>query len=92
MLMHLKLAGRLSGLRGIIFGEMLDCMQAPNQHYSLQEVVMRVVGDLGIPIAYGVRSGHVSQQNITLPIGVRAGLNVGNSKVTVEFLEPATVA
>jgi muramoyltetrapeptide carboxypeptidase len=89
MLMHLKLAGKLSGVRGIIFGEMLDCIQAPNQGFTLEEVVMRIVGDLKVPVAYGVRSGHVSQQNITLPMGVQVSLNVGGSGVSLEFLEPA---
>ena len=92
MLMHLKLAGKLNNVRGLIFGEMLDCAQAPNQGYTLEEVVMRVVEDLKVPVAYGLRSGHVSRQNITLPIGVAAVLNVGGSGVTLEILEPATIA
>jgi muramoyltetrapeptide carboxypeptidase len=91
MLMHLKLAGKLKDVRGIIFGEMLDCVQLANQGYTLEEVVMRIVGDLGIPVAYGLRSGHVSHQNITLPIGVSAVLNVGGTGVTLEILEPATI-
>jgi muramoyltetrapeptide carboxypeptidase len=91
MLMHLKLAGKLKDVRGIIFGEMLDCVQLANQGYTLEEVVMRIVGDLGIPVAYGLRSGHVSHQNITLPIGVSALLNVGGTGVTLEILEPATI-
>ncbi len=89
MLMHLKLAGKLSGVRGIIFGEMLDCMQSLGQRYTLEEVVTRVVGDLSVPIAYGLRSGHVSRQNITLPIGVKAALNVDSTSVSLEILEAA---
>jgi muramoyltetrapeptide carboxypeptidase len=92
MLMHLKLAGKLESVRGFIFGEMLECAQSPNQGYSLEEVVMRVVGDLKTPVAYGFRSGHVSRQNITLPIGVDALLNVGSTGVTLEILEAATSA
>ena len=91
MLMHLKLAGKLDAVRGIVFGEMLGCVQSPNQGYTLEEVVMRIVGDLEIPVAYGVRSGHVSKGNITLPIGVSALLNVGGSGVALEILEPATI-
>lgn len=91
MMMHLKLAGKLDGVRGIIFGEMLGCIHSPNQGYTLEEVVMRIVGDLGIPVAYGVRSGHVLKGNITLPMGVSALLNVGGSGVALEILEPATV-
>ena len=92
MLMHLKLAGKLAGVRGIIFGEMLDCVQAPKQGYTLEEVVMRVVGELNIPVAYGLRSGHVSGGNITLPLGVRVALKVESSGVRLEFLESATIA
>jgi muramoyltetrapeptide carboxypeptidase len=92
MLMHLKLAGKLAGVRGIIFGEMLDCVQASHQDYTLEEVVMRVVGELNIPVAYGLRSGHVSGGNITLPLGVRVALKVESSGVRLEFLESATIA
>jgi muramoyltetrapeptide carboxypeptidase len=89
MLMQLKLAGKLKDVRGIVFGEMLDCRQAATQDYSLEEVVQRVVGDLGIPVAFGLRSGHVSRANITLPIGVRARLEVGG-EVKLKILESAT--
>jgi muramoyltetrapeptide carboxypeptidase len=89
MLMQLKLAGKLTGVRGIIFGEMIDCRQTPSQDYTLEEVVLRVVGDLGIPVAFGLRSGHVSRANITLPIGVKARLEVGN-RVSFKILEAAT--
>ncbi len=89
MLMHLKLAGKLSAVRGIVFGEMLDCFQNSDQDYTLPEVILRVVGDLGIPVAYGLRSGHVSRENVTLPIGVRARLSAGK-KVKLQILEPAT--
>lgn len=90
MLMQLKLAGKLKNVRGIVFGEMMDCRQSADQDYTLEEVVLRVVGDLGIPVAFGLRSGHVSRANITLPIGVRARLEVGDA-VTLRILESATV-
>ncbi len=90
MLMQLKLAGKLEGVRGIIFGEMLDCLQTKDQGYTLQEVILRIVGDLGIPVAYGLRSGHVTRRNITLPIGVRAALSVNGAEVTLKMLEAAT--
>jgi len=89
MLMQLKLAGKLKGVRGIIFGEMLDCRQGPTQDYTLEEVVLRIVGDLGIPVAFGLRSGHVSRANLTLPIGVKARLEVGG-EVRLKILESAT--
>ena len=89
MLMQLKLAGHLDSIRGIVFGEMLDCVQSANQDYTLQEVVTRIVGDLGVPVAFGVRSGHVAAGNITLPFGVRAKLSVRQGQVTLRILESA---
>jgi len=77
MLMQLKLAGKLKAVRGIVFGEMQDCRQNADQDYTLEEVAIRVVGDLGIPLAFGLRSGHVSRANVTLPIGVRVRLEIG---------------
>jgi muramoyltetrapeptide carboxypeptidase len=92
MLMQLKLAGKFSGVHGIVFGEMLDCSQNRNkdQDYTLEDVVLRVIGDLGVPVVYGLRSGHVSHDNITLPFGVRAVLNVGRKEVSLRILESAT--
>jgi muramoyltetrapeptide carboxypeptidase len=87
MLMQLKLAGHLDAVRGIVFGEMLDCVQTANQGYTLQDVVTRIVGDLGVPVAFGVRSGHVTSGNITLPFGVRAQLVVRDGQVTLRILE-----
>jgi muramoyltetrapeptide carboxypeptidase len=88
-LMQLKLAGKFTSVLGIVFGEMQDCRQNADQDYALEEVVLRVVGDLGIPVAFGLRSGHVSRSNVTLPIGVRVRLEVGGD-VRLRVLESAT--
>jgi muramoyltetrapeptide carboxypeptidase len=90
MLMQLKLAGKFASVRGIVFGEMLECRQSPDQDYTLEEVVMRVVSALKVPVAFGLRSGHVSRANITLPLGVRARLEVGD-RVNLRIFEAATV-
>lgn len=92
MLVQLKLAGKLKHVRGFVFGEMLDCIQTANQDYTLEEVVMRVIGDLGVPIAWGLRSGHVTGGNVTLPFGVRAALHASTSDVSLKILESATTA
>jgi muramoyltetrapeptide carboxypeptidase len=92
MLMQLKLAGKFAGVRGVIFGEMLDCAQAPDQPYTLQEVVMRVLRNLSVPVAFGLRSGHVSSRNITLPLGLRVRLQVQGEHATLTMLESATTS
>ena len=92
MLMQLKLARKFDGVRGIVFGEMLDCVQNAKQGYTLEEIVLRIVGDLGVPVAYGVRSGHVTSRNITLPFGVRARLSSRRNQVSLRILEGAVTA
>jgi len=91
MLMQLKLAGKLEQVRGIIFGEMPDYASTPEEAQKLQEAVKRLTGDLGIPVAFGLRSGHVSRSNIALPLGVRARLKV-DRKVALTVLEAACVS
>ncbi len=84
MLMELKLAGKLRGVKGIVFGEMRRCDQRGAEDYTLQQVVMRVLGDLHVPVAFGLKSGHVTGGNVTLPLGVRARLSV-NDRVTLSY-------
>ncbi len=92
MLMQLKLAGKLNDVRGIVFGEMRDCFQTGNQGYTLEQIVLRIVDELRVPVAFGVRSGHVTTGNITLPIGVRAELRVEGKQVRLKILEAAVSA
>jgi muramoyltetrapeptide carboxypeptidase len=92
MLMHLKLAGKLADLRGIVFGEMINCAAPPEKPYKLEDVILRIVDGLGIPVAFGLHSGHVSTGNITLPFGVRAALSVSAEGVSLKLLEAATAA
>jgi muramoyltetrapeptide carboxypeptidase len=79
MLMQLKLAGKFEGVQGIVFGEMIDCGEPGALDYTLQNVVMSILAELQIPIAFGLKSGHVSSGSITLPFGVRAKLTVGEA-------------
>lgn len=91
MLMQLKLAGKLEKIKGILFGEMLDCVQPGGQDYTLQDVIKSIVGDLGVPVAYGFPSGHVRSGNFVLPFGVRASLEVSRKHVRFS-MDAATVA
>lgn len=91
MLMQLKLGGKLDGVRGILFGQMVDCEPAPGSDYTIQDVVGSIAGDLGIPVAYGFRSGHVCGGNITFPVGVQATLQVQDEEVRVAW-QPAVAS
>lgn len=85
MLMQLRLAGKFEGVRAIVFGEMVECVQPVEQPYTLQQVVERVVGELGIPIVYGLPSGHVTGENITLPFGVDVRVTASPESVVLEI-------
>ncbi|HKW74508.1 MAG TPA: LD-carboxypeptidase [Terriglobales bacterium] len=90
MLMQLRLAGKLENVRGFVFGEMLDCLPPKNETYTLQQVILRVLDGYKVPIVFGLKSGHVSSGNLTLPIGVEAELRAGEAGVELKILEAAT--
>lgn len=90
MLTQLRLAGKLQAAAGIVVGECKDC--PPPGHSSalaLGEVIDYLLGDLGIPVLYGLSFGHTTDQ-VTLPLGVAATLDADQQRLTVE--EPAVRA
>jgi muramoyltetrapeptide carboxypeptidase len=90
MLMQLRLAGKLEKVRGFVFGEMLDCAPPKGETYTLQQVIVRVLAPYNVPIVYGLKSGHVTSGNITLPLGVQAELKAEGVGVSLRILETAT--
>lgn len=74
MLMHLLLAGKFKGVRGVIFGVMRGCSPASKEEETLPQLILRILGGLGVPIVFGFPSGHVESGNVTLPFGVPAVL------------------
>ncbi len=90
MLWQLQEAGKLDKVRGIVFGEMLDCVSPGAQPELLEEVILRVLEDFQGPIAIGLRSGHVSRSNVTLTLGVEAELHA-TSQAELNLLQPAVI-
>jgi muramoyltetrapeptide carboxypeptidase len=88
MLWQLRQAGKLDGVRGIIFGEMLDCVSPGAPPELLDEVILRSFEEFTGPIAIGLRSGHVSRRNVTLTFGVEAELTV-QKEAQLHLIEPA---
>lgn len=91
MLRQMILAGKLEGVRGFIFGEMLNCASSVVERCMLEEVILRVLEPFGVPIAIGLRSGHVSSGNVTLPLGLEAELIADNDHPQLRILEPAVL-
>jgi len=88
MLRQLILAGKLDGVKGIVFGEMLDCVSTGSDAGMLEAMILRVLDWFDGPIAIGLRSGHVSRANVTLAFGIEAELDL-NGQPVLRFLEPA---
>ncbi|HEX4037222.1 MAG TPA: LD-carboxypeptidase [Acidobacteriaceae bacterium] len=89
MLRHMILAGKFEGVRGFLFGEMLDCTSSGTDPGLLEDVILRVLEPFNVPIAFGLRSGHVSHSCVTLPLGLEAELVLENGQTQLQILEPA---
>jgi len=91
MLRQMILAGKLDGVKGIVFGEMQDCGFPNGDRGQLDAVLLRVLERFEGPIGFGLRSGHVSRSNVTLPFGIEAYLDLKDDGIgaSLEFLEPA---
>ncbi len=90
MLRQMVLAGKFDGVTGFIFGEMLECVSPGTSPGLLDEVILRVLDWFDGPIAIGLRSGHVSRGNVTLPLGIEAEL-VAEDDPVLRYMEAATV-
>jgi muramoyltetrapeptide carboxypeptidase len=88
MLRQMVLAGKFDGVTGFIFGEMLECASPGASPDLLEQVILRVLDWFDGPIAIGLRSGHVSRSNVTLPLGIEAELILEEEPV-LEYKEPA---
>jgi len=88
MLWQLRTAGKLRDVRGIIFGEMLNCASADAAPALLDKAILNALDGFEGPVAIGLRSGHVSRQNVTLTFGVEAELRAGE-QTRLDVLEPA---
>ncbi|MBV9669406.1 MAG: LD-carboxypeptidase [Acidobacteriales bacterium] len=84
MLRQLQLAGKLVGVKGIVFGTMHNC----GEHVA-QELA-QMLRWFDAPIAFGLPSGHVSGAHQTLAFGLRVRLSCATSSATLQMLEPAT--
>lgn len=87
-LRQLRASGAFEGLRGVVFGDMKGCAPPRDADFSLDDVILDALAGLDVPVALGLSSGHVSSGALTLPLGVRARLVVGD-ETRLEVLEAA---
>ena len=89
MLTQLRQSVDLRQFAGIALGVFEDCNpRDAASSQSLIEVLKDRLGDLGIPVIYGLSFGHIRDQ-FTLPVGIEAELDTADATVT--FLESGVI-
>jgi len=91
VLMHLKQAGKLEGVKGIVLGEFPEGAPVVAGAPTIREVCSRILRPLGIPIVFGAPVGHTGRPMLTIPLGIRARLDA-QGQGALEFLEGAVEA
>lgn len=86
MLTQMRMAGKFDGASGIALGIFRDCKPSENTSFdtsfSLIQVLKDRLGDLNIPVVYGMSFGHIKDKFI-LPVGVTAELDATNQTITL---------
>lgn len=86
MLTHLKMAGKLDHLAGLVFGDFTNCeAEGPR---SVLRIIAEMFAQAPYPVLTGMPAGHGSE-HITLPFGVKMILD-GNSR-TLSLVESPVV-
>ena len=78
LLTHLRLAGKLAHIAGVLVGDMAGVDNA-----ALERLLKQTFEPLCIPVLSGWRSGHCDP-NLTLPMGARVRLDAGEQRVVLE--------
>jgi muramoyltetrapeptide carboxypeptidase len=87
-LLHLRHAGKLDRVAGVVVGEMKDCdwresrPEAPRSR-SLEDVLERHLESLGVPVLYKLPLGH-GKHHAAIPLGVQATLDADARTLTID--------
>ena len=82
MLTHLKMAGKLDHVAGVVFGDFIRCEDDGSR--DVKEVIGELFHDARYPVVMGLRAGH-GPENFTLPFGARMRLD--GAQATLALLE-----
>ena len=72
MLTHLKMAGKLNDLAGVVCGHFADCNGEGDR--DVRQIVGEIFSEADYPVAMGLAAGH-GEENLLLPFGVAMALN-----------------
>ncbi|GAC1396327.1 MAG: LD-carboxypeptidase [Thermoanaerobaculia bacterium] len=82
MLTHLRLSGRIRGIRGVVIGKLKGC----GSEEDLAALLRETFGTDGIPVVRNIPFGHHGD-NLLMPIGAPVRLNTADRSFTMT--EPA---
>ena len=86
MLTHLKMAGKLDDVAGVLFGDFSGCdSDGPR---GIKEVISDMFHDVSYPVVMGMKAGH-GPENFALPLGIKMRLD-GDS-ASLEMLEAPVI-
>ena len=87
MLTQLQQAGKLRQAKGIILDRCAKCQPAEYKPafyntLSVEEIIQDRLGDLGVPVLYGLSLGHVADKPV-LPLGIMASVDFSRGKIAI---------
>jgi muramoyltetrapeptide carboxypeptidase len=82
MLTQLRQACPLEKAKAIVLGTFSDCQATDSPSQTIEEVFADRLGNLGVPVCYGLPFGHITDQ-LTLPIGAEAELDADKCSLTL---------
>lgn len=72
MLTHLKMAGKLEEIAGLVFGSFTNCEGEGDR--GLREIIQELFRDAPYPVIAGLEAGH-GEENLLLPFGAKMTLD-----------------
>lgn len=88
MLWQLKTAGKFDGIKGIVFGEMVNCTVPKGANWSMDDVLKDCLAGFSFPVVTNFPVGH-GKEMWTVPFGVEAFLDADLK--TLEFKDCGVV-
>jgi muramoyltetrapeptide carboxypeptidase len=83
MLAHLKLAGCLKNLRGMVIGRLVGCRARRKENdMPLEEILRTHLAGTNYPVVVDFPSGHTGRK-VTLPLGRAAALDTPGRRLTI---------
>jgi muramoyltetrapeptide carboxypeptidase len=80
MLTHLKMAGKLDGLAGVVCGAFAGCNDEGSR--DVRQIVGEIFSQAGYPVVMGLAAGH-GEENLLLPFGVAMALNASAATLSI---------